>query len=68
MRKIKQDFFSQMLCRNTEGTPYGVVLMMNTGCSVVECDFEWFDDYFVAIRELLLSHAAQVAGQQVAAR
>lgn len=53
-------FYSQMVYRDTE-TPYGVVLMMNTGCSVVECDFEWFDDYFVAIREILMEEAARLA-------
>lgn len=54
-------FFSQMVYQGGEVTPYGVVLMMNTGCSVVECDFEWFDQYFVAIRDLLLEHAGEIA-------
>jgi hypothetical protein len=56
-------FISQMVYRDAE-LPYGVVLLMNTGCSVVECDFEWLDDYFVAIREILMQEAARlVAGQ-----
>jgi CubicO group peptidase (beta-lactamase class C family) len=55
-------FFSQMVYRDTE-IPYGVVLMMNTGCSVVECDFVWFDDYFVSIREILMQEAARLAGE-----
>jgi hypothetical protein len=49
-----------MVYRDAE-LPYGVVLMMNTGCSVVECDFEWFDDYFVEVREILLGEAARIA-------
>jgi CubicO group peptidase (beta-lactamase class C family) len=56
-------FFSQMVYRDVE-PPYGVVLMMNTGCSVVECDNEWFDDYFVAIRMVLMQEAARLAGGQ----
>jgi hypothetical protein len=35
--------------------------MMNTGCSIVECDFDWLDDYFVAIRKMLMYEAARVA-------
>jgi CubicO group peptidase (beta-lactamase class C family) len=55
-------FFSQIIYQEVEGgIPYGVVLMMNTGCSVVECDFVWFDEYFVAIRELLLAFAGEIA-------
>jgi CubicO group peptidase (beta-lactamase class C family) len=53
-------FYNQMVYRDAE-LPYGVVLMMNTGCSVVECDFEWFDDYFVEVREILLGEAARIA-------
>jgi CubicO group peptidase (beta-lactamase class C family) len=53
-------FFSQMVYRDVE-TPYGVVLMMNTGCSLVECDFDWFDEYFIPIREILMDEAAQLA-------
>ncbi|MGD8750540.1 MAG: serine hydrolase domain-containing protein [Anaerolineales bacterium] len=56
-------FYSQMVYRDVK-TPYGVVLMMNTGCSVVECDFQWFDDYFVAIREILMEEAARLVEGQ----
>lgn len=55
-------FYSQMVYREAE-EPYGVVLMMNTGCSLVECDFEWFDEYFVSIREVLLEAAEGVSQQ-----
>jgi CubicO group peptidase (beta-lactamase class C family) len=54
-------FFAQMVYGDADGIPYGVVLMMNTGCSVVECDFEWFEDYFSTIRTKLLHAAEQIA-------
>jgi CubicO group peptidase (beta-lactamase class C family) len=53
-------FYNQMVYRDFD-TPYGVVLMMNTGCSVVECDYEWFDEFFVAIREILMEEAERLA-------
>jgi len=34
---------------------------MTTGSKVVECDFEWFDRYFVAISELLMASAMDIA-------
>ena len=50
-------YFAQMLMQETETGTYGVILMMTYGCSITECDFEWFDAYFAAIREILLEHA-----------
>jgi hypothetical protein len=52
-----------MIYQEGEGTPHGVVLMINTGCSLVECDSEWFDQYFVAIHELLLEHVGVIAAE-----
>ncbi len=59
-------FYAQMLCKEGSIRPFGVILMMNTGCSVVPCDFEWFDMYFVAIRELLLAEAAMRSAEDPA--
>jgi hypothetical protein len=53
-------YFAQMLLQESENGPYGVILMTTYGCSRIECDFEWFDRYFVATRTLLLDEAAQV--------
>jgi hypothetical protein len=35
-------------------------MMMNTGCSLVPCDNEWFDKYYISIRELLLKEAEKL--------
>jgi CubicO group peptidase (beta-lactamase class C family) len=56
-------FMSQMTYRDTE-VPYGVVMMMNAGCSLVECDWEWLNDTFGVIRELLMEEAGRQAAQQ----
>jgi CubicO group peptidase (beta-lactamase class C family) len=53
-------FMSQMVYRDAE-VPYGVVVLINAGCSVVECDWEWLGDYFGAIRETLMEEAARLA-------
>ena len=55
------EYLSQMIYKEANSVPYGVVMMMNTGCSVVECDFEWMDETFVAIQELLMEHAGDIA-------
>jgi CubicO group peptidase (beta-lactamase class C family) len=59
-------FFAQILFKKTEIGAYGVVMMMNTGCSLVPCDMEWFDDYYITIRELLLQEAAEIYSQSAA--
>jgi hypothetical protein len=59
-------FYAQMLFKKTEIGAYGVVMMMNTGCSLVPCDMEWFDDYYITIRELLLQEAAEIYSQSAA--
>ena len=56
-------FMSQMTYRDAE-VPYGVVVLMNAGCSVVACDWDWLTDTFGAIRELLMDEAARQAAQQ----
>jgi CubicO group peptidase (beta-lactamase class C family) len=56
-------FMSQITYRDTE-VPYGVVVVMNAGCSVVECDWEWLGDYFGGIREILMEEAARLAERQ----
>jgi hypothetical protein len=53
-------YFAQMLMRETDSGSYGVILMMTYGCSITECDFEWFDKYFETIRDLLLEEAEKV--------
>jgi CubicO group peptidase (beta-lactamase class C family) len=56
-------FMSQMTYRDAE-KPYGVVVLMNGGCSFAECDWDWLSDTFGAIRELLMEEAARQAAQQ----
>lgn len=56
-------FMSQMTYRDAE-VPYGVVVLMNGGCSFSECDWDWLSDTFGAIRELLMEEAARQAVQQ----
>jgi CubicO group peptidase (beta-lactamase class C family) len=58
-------YFAQMLMQESESGPYGVILMMTYGCSITECDFEWFDTYFVAVREKLLDHAEELSREEV---
>jgi len=53
-------FFSQMLYKEMDNGAYGLVMMMNTGCSLVPCDDGWFDKYFITIRELLLQEAEKL--------
>jgi CubicO group peptidase (beta-lactamase class C family) len=53
-------FMSQMVYRDTE-VPHGVVVLINSGCSVVECDWDWLADYFGTIRETLMREAARLA-------
>ena len=53
-------FMSQLTYRDTE-VPYGVVVMMNAGCSVAPCDWEWLADHFGAIRDVLMEEAAGIA-------
>jgi CubicO group peptidase (beta-lactamase class C family) len=53
-------FMSQMVYRDAE-VPSGVVVLMNAGCSVVECDWEWLANTFGAIRDTLLDEAARLA-------
>jgi CubicO group peptidase (beta-lactamase class C family) len=56
-------YFAQMLLQESDSGSYGVIMMMTYGCSITECDSEWFDQYFIPIRELLLQEAAQVLEQ-----
>lgn len=51
-------FYAQMLGKPDGEGSHGVILIMNTGCSLVECDFEWYDTFIVVIRELLLQEGA----------
>lgn len=55
-------FMSQMTYRDAE-IPYGVVVLINGGCSFTECDWGWLEDTFGVIRELLMEEAAKQAGQ-----
>jgi len=57
-------FMSQMTYRDAQ-VPYGVVVLINAGCSVVQCDWKWLADTFGAIRELLMEEAARQAVGQV---
>jgi hypothetical protein len=54
-------YYGQILFNDGENGPYGVVIMMTYGCSITECDFDWFDDYYVVIRKLLLEHAEDLS-------
>jgi CubicO group peptidase (beta-lactamase class C family) len=56
-------YFAQMLLQESESGPYGAILMMTYGCSRTACDFEWFDQYFIPIRELMLQEAAKISDQ-----
>jgi CubicO group peptidase (beta-lactamase class C family) len=56
-------FVNQMTYRDAE-MPYGVVVLMNGGCSFTECDWDWLSDTFGAIRELLMEEAAKQAAEQ----
>ena len=40
--------------------------MMTNGCNITECDFQWFDQYYISIWELLLQEAAQILEQSEA--
>ena len=53
-------FMSQMTYRDAE-LPYGVVVLVNAGCSVVACDWGWLADTFGAIREILMDEAELLA-------
>lgn len=53
--------YAQIIFGENEAGAYGAVLMMTNGCSQTECDFNWFDVYFVNIRELLLAGAEKIA-------
>jgi CubicO group peptidase (beta-lactamase class C family) len=54
-------FIAQMVYGEVQGIPFGVVLLMNAGCSTVQADFDWLGDYFSAIKDLLLEAAEAVA-------
>jgi len=54
-------YYAQMLYKESDSGPYGAIIMMTYGCSITECDFEWFDNYFVAIREVLLEQAEELS-------
>jgi CubicO group peptidase (beta-lactamase class C family) len=53
-------FMGQMVYVDAE-QPYGVVVLINSGCSVVECDWDWLEDTFGAIRELLFEEGKIMA-------
>jgi CubicO group peptidase (beta-lactamase class C family) len=57
-------YIAQIICRESETVPYGIVILMTYGCSKTECDFAWFDEYYVALRERLFAEAAAIAGQK----
>jgi CubicO group peptidase (beta-lactamase class C family) len=56
-------FMNQMMYRDAE-IPYGVVVLMNGGCSFSVCDWDWLSDTFGAIRELLMEEAARQAAEK----
>jgi CubicO group peptidase (beta-lactamase class C family) len=49
-------FSAMMIMQETDLGVVGVVTMMNVGCSL-ECERAWYNDHFVAVRELLLEEA-----------
>lgn len=51
-------FLSEMIFQQSVPEDYGVILMMNTGCSLGVCDREWLDSYFYRIRDILLEEAS----------
>ena len=55
--------FALVIYGETEAGPYGTVIMMTNGCSQTECDFHWFDAYFVTLREWLLDEGSRIARQ-----
>ncbi len=49
----------KMVMQETDAGRVGVVVMLNRGCSL-SCDEGWSNSHVVALRELLLDHAADL--------
>jgi len=58
-------YYAKMVFNEGEGVPYGIVMLMTYGCSKTPCDLDWFNEYFVGIRELLFEEAKSLASEQV---
>jgi CubicO group peptidase (beta-lactamase class C family) len=56
-------FMGQMTYRDAE-VPHGVVVLINSGCSTTQCDWDWLADTFGVIRDTLLEEAARLAEEQ----
>ena len=54
-------FLSEIIFQQAEPDAYGVVIMMNVGCSIGVCDRDWLDAHFYAIRDILLAEASAYA-------
>jgi CubicO group peptidase (beta-lactamase class C family) len=50
-------YSARMMMSEQDAGAYGIVLMLNVGCSL-QCDEDWYNDHVVAIRELLLDEAS----------
>jgi CubicO group peptidase (beta-lactamase class C family) len=49
----------KMVMQENDAGTVGVVIMLNRGCSL-SCDQDWYNSHVVALRELLLDHAADL--------
>jgi CubicO group peptidase (beta-lactamase class C family) len=56
-------FAAEMIFREQPEGGYGLVLMMNAGCSL-RCDKAWYDAHWLAIRDLLLQEASRLYREQ----
>jgi len=54
-------YLAQIIYNEGDKMPYGIVILMTYGCSKTECDFDWFNKYYVGIREILFSEAEMIA-------
>ena len=54
-------YSADMLYKEGLGTPYGIVILMNYGVSKTPVVWEWWEEYYVGIRELLFEEAEALA-------
>ena len=54
-------YFAQLYINEGEDVPYGAVILTTYGCSKTPCDKEWFDTYFVRMRDILFEEGIAAA-------
>jgi len=54
-------YSADMLYKEGDETPYGIVILMNYGVSKTPVVWEWWEEYYVGIRELLFEEAEAIA-------